>query len=223
MQFNINKNIQRVLTLPTVFIPHLQEATTKVFSSYLPSPIDQPIQTIHSAYNLKTSKESLENFPADLIKAEKREKAMKILSITLLAISVTLIATGILLGLLVNPLCFLIASGVIISAFIAHLFVSEVNGGVAIPLLSEITSIVDAFSKKLPVVEDRQKLVDETTQRLTQDLENLHAIRQQKKTIEEGILREIQNTDAHNIIRFNELKTALNELNQIETFFKLIT
>lgn len=233
MSVETNRLVSNVLQMESGSLPNLPVETTKIFSLYGPSFEEKPCSIKNSVDSLQSAQKKLLNGPKEIRKAKIFDKMHKIIAITLLALTVAIIATAAILGTLVNP-----ALGAIAFALIATWILSSIKMHAEdsryvdydprlLPLVSEIHYVYKAFTTKkfkIPTIEQRELNEQNAKNHLVETLEKLRELQEQKEQVVEGIEQELRGIDLTradaNMARVNELRAALASLEKIEEFLE---
>lgn len=205
-------------------LPEMNETTIEVFKNYM--GCFNPAQ---KAISLKNQVKSLQCVESKLAQEPKKSTKDKCLSLILLAVKVSITATAIILGTVVNPaLGFIGLAGVItsiIACAITGMRCPDADGfAIAMfPLcLHEFTFIYDAFTYKRDLVKGKECV----EQYLKDSLQIVREVVSKKAVIEQGINQELAKINIMNFeanIDYNRVKqlhVALRELNKAEKFIK---
>lgn len=236
MQVNQPTFIDRTLKLDSAVLPALPQSTINIFCQYSPSFESTPCNIKNSVSSLELATKSLAEGPQKIRSAHLQAKIHKILSITLLAITVSLIATAIILGVLLNPVFGMIFTGVIVtciaSTVLKH-YLEEIetedDETKPLPLLTDVLYVEKAFTTKkfqVPSLDDRQQSIQKARQLLDDDLNRLQTLQRLKAQVEQGITQELRSIDlaksGADRVRVNELRSALASFAHIDTFIELL-
>lgn len=165
---------------------------------------------------LRRKVENLNELHQALNEAKKNETLHKVLSIALLAISVTIIAVAIILAITVQPELILVFMGTFVPAIIAFVL-SDVDD-FFVPILSEGYYIYKSFHRVDTIEQETNKnieYIDNANKKIKKLLSH-------KEEIEKGIRSELEKVDIINLDpspdwkHVQNLREALKELQKAE-------
>lgn len=206
-------------------LPAVTPPIAQIFSQFSNGVLqDKPCYIRSKIINLKATQKDLNDAAKTILKEKKHARFHKIASLILLAVSVAIVATAVLLAVFVAPILAVTAVATLVPAFTATVLGKEFPiTPVPIPFIYEILYIYRSFFKN-PVhkIEYFQNLHNESIEKLQKDKNHLQSILEHKDEIQTAINNELESLDLKapflNLNRIQDLNKAYNCLNNIDDF-----
>lgn len=201
----------------------------QIFAQYAPKEVkDVPFHLTYAIDALKDKTEKLVNAPETIRKEERNAKIHKVVSLLLLALTVSIIATAVLLAVFVNPLLSLVALPILVNMIVAHCLTSSGHKSqdMTMVIMAEIFYVIDAFGRKVTQMDEYIAKKDAASKDVANIQEQLEAIQRKKDVILAGIDGELDRFDLKDpqadMVRLNDLRAARAGVVQVDRFFSLI-
>jgi hypothetical protein len=223
---SINKYYSEIKNIEIEQIPQITNPVLDVFAKH----VNCAFKPKNMDLNLKGRMSELNKMDQVIEKAKNSNTFHKVMSICLLAATVSMMVAGTILTFAVNPLYALLTAGAILSSITAQYLDDKAfrdpnvsrHGGYALPIIEEAIYIADAFggTKRL------EKQMNAKLEPLNERLEMLKKLLENHPIIRQGIQKELQQMDLTkdnvDINRIIQLKSALYELNKATVLIEKI-
>lgn len=216
---NVNNYYSTIKNMEIEQIPQISNPILDIYAKH----VNCAFKPKKMDLNLQSRVEDLNKFNHVIEKAKNSSTFHKVMSVCLLAASVSLIATGIILACAIDPLFGLIGAGAIFSSISAQCMhdsnfkypATPRNGGLTLPGLDESIYVFDAFFGTKHLENQLNKKLEPLNERI----EMLKKLLENHSVIKQGIEAELKQIDITKIDvldvnRIEQLKMATIQLNK---------